>query len=33
MADVRRFATGAKQSDDIAILAARYMPRNGVTAS
>ena len=26
LADVRRFAAGAKQSDDITVLAARYAP-------
>jgi len=26
MGDVRAFAAGAKQSDDIAVLAARYAP-------
>jgi len=26
MADVRAFAAGAKQSDDITVLAARYAP-------
>ena len=29
MADVRRFADGAKQSDDITVLAARYQPQHG----
>lgn len=28
LADVRGFAAGAKQSDDITLLAARYAPRN-----
>jgi sigma-B regulation protein RsbU (phosphoserine phosphatase) len=27
MTDVRRFADGAKQSDDITVLAARYQPQ------
>lgn len=29
MADVRRFADGARQSDDITVLAARYQPQHG----